>query len=302
MGQLEDMDTFIRIVEAGGISRAADQLGVAKSAVSRRLVELEKRLGVQLLTRTTRQSSLTESGRGYYQRALQIIADVGELNAVTSNTETVLEGRLRISAPLSFGLQHLAAAINEFAQINRGLTIHLDFSDRQIDLVEEGFDVAVRIAELHDSSLIARKLAPISNILCASPAYLDRVGHPQTPHDLKSHSILHYANDMSSSWKFVGPDGSEISVRLPATLSANNGDYLCEAAVAGLGLARLPTFLVWQKIQTGELVSVMTDYTAPSFSVYAVYPQTRHLSIRVRAFIDFLIDRFKGEPYWDRGV
>lgn len=302
MGQLEDMNTFVRIVEAGGISRAADQLGVAKSAVSRRLVDLEAGLNAQLLNRTTRRSSLTEAGRSYYQRALRILADVTELNAATSNTKVMLEGGLKIAAPLSFGLQHLTPVINAFAKAHPGLIIDLDFSDRQVDLVEEGFDLAVRIAELKDSSHIARRLAPISRILCASPAYLDHAGSPQGPEDLKAHHVLHYANAPVSSWKFLGADGKETSVRLTAKMSANNGDYLCEAVIAGLGLAVLPTFVAWREIEKGNLIRVMTDYTVPSLSAYAVYPQTRHLSRRVRAFIDFLTDRFSGEPYWDKCI
>ena len=302
MGQLEDMDVFVRIVDAGGISRAADQLGVAKSAVSRRLVELEGRLGAQLLNRTTRQSSLTEAGRSYYERALRIIADVSELNADTSNKQMALQGVLKVAVPLSFGLQHLAPAITEFAEMNPGLIIHLDFADRQVDLVEEGFDLAVRIAELKDSTLIARRLAPIRLILCASPDYLAREGQPKSPQDLKTHHGLHYAHAPGSSWKFVGTDGQKSNVALPVKMAANNGDFLRDAAIAGQGLALLPTFLVWKEIEKGELVSVMTNYTVPGLNAYAVYPQTRYLSQRVRTFIDFLSDRFGGAPYWDKNI
>lgn len=300
MGQFEDMSAFVRIVEAGSISRAADQLGVAKSAVSRRLVDLEGRLGVQLLNRTTRKSSLTEVGESYYQHALKILDDVQELNATTSDNKAALVGGLKIAVPLSFGLLHLTPIINAFTKDHPGITIHLDFSDRQIDLVEEGFDLAIRIAELKDSNHTARKLTPIQMILCASPDYLERSGRPQTPDDLKSHSILRYDNAPTSSWTFIGPNGQETRVNLPAKMSANNGDYLCEAAVAGFGLVVLPTFVAWREIEKGRLIHVMTDFSLPMLNAYAVYPQTRHLSRRVRAFIDFLIDRFSGEPYWDK--
>ena len=302
MGQFEDMDVFVRIVDAGGIGKAADQLRVAKSAVSRRLAELERRLSVQLMNRTTLQSSLTEAGRSYYQRAIQILADVSELNAATSNTQALLQGVLKVAVPLSFGLEHLAPAITEFAKMHPGLIIHLDFADRQVDLVEEGFDLAIRIAELRDSTLVARRLAPIRHILCASPEYLARKGRPESLQDLKTHIGLHYSNTPSSSWKFVAPDGQESNIALPAKMAANNGDFLREAAVAGHGLTLLPTFLVWKQIENGELVSVMTDYTVLGLNAYAIYPQTRHLSERVRALIDFLIDRFGGAPYWDENI
>jgi DNA-binding transcriptional LysR family regulator len=302
MGQMEDINTFVHIVDAGTISRAANQLGIAKSAVSRRLVDLEKRLGVQLLNRTTRQSSLTDAGREYYQRAIQILADVNELNEVTSDSKSELTGGLSVAAPLSFGLQHLTPIINKFAIAHPGIDMRLDFADRQVDLIEEGFDVAIRIAHLKDSSLIARKLTPISLALCASPEYLERNGIPKNPEDLKSHDILQYASAPDNTWRFIDPDGNHISLKLPSRITANNGDYLCGAAVAGLGLSGIPTFMAWKEIEKGNLVRLMTDYSFPNLNAYAVYPQTRHLSKRVRVFIDTLVDAFKAEPYWDKCI
>jgi len=302
MGQLEDMDAFVRVVEAGGITRAAEQMGVAKSAVSRRLVELEGRLGVQLVQRTTRQSSLTEAGRGYYERALQILADVNELNATTSDTKAQLEGGLKIAVPLSFGLQHLVPAINAFVDAHPKLVIHLDFSYRQVDLVEEGFDLAIRIAELQDSTLIARRIAPIRFALCASRAYLESNGPPTMPQDLKDHDALQYALLSGSSWKFISPQGRQVTAPIRVRMRANNGEFLRDAAVDGQGIARLPTFIVWREIECGELVPLMTDHAIEPLNAYAIYPQTRHLSQRVRALIDFLVKRFEGEPYWDRSI
>lgn len=300
MGQLEDINTFVHIVDAGTISGAANQLNIAKSAVSRRLVDLEKRLGVQLLNRTTRQSSLTDAGREYYQRAIQILADIDELNEVTSDSKSELTGGLSIAAPLSFGLQHLTPIINKFAIAHPGVDLRLDFADRQVDLIEEGFDVAIRIAQLKDSSYMARKLTPISLVLCASLDYLKRNGTPQRPEDLMSHEILHYASAQDYTWRFIGPDGKQTNLKLPPKITANNGDYLCGAAVAGLGLSVIPTFMAWKEIENGNLVCLMNDYTFPSLNAYAVYPQTRHLSKRVRAFIDTLVEAFKDEPYWDK--
>lgn len=302
MGQLEDMDTFVHIIDAGSISQAAEQLGVVKSAISRRLVDLELRLGVQLLNRTTRKSSLTEAGRQYYARSVQIIADVAEINAATSHSQGLLTGSIKISAPLSFGLLHLTTAINEFATLHQDLIINMDFNDRKVDLIEEGYDVAIRIAALKDSSLIARKLAPIRRILCASPDYLARKGTPEHPQDLKEHHILHYANAESNIWHFTGPDGCQHSVNLPPRMTANNGDFLKSAVLNGHGIIQSPTFIVGQEIASGKLVAILADYPYSSLNAYAVFPQTRHLPQRVRLFIDYLAEKFGGEPYWDKDM
>jgi DNA-binding transcriptional LysR family regulator len=284
MGQFEDMGTFVRIAEAGSISRAADQLGVAKSAVSRRLADFETRLGINLINRSTRSSSLTEAGKSYYERAVKILEDVNELNAAAKGAKTSLVGSMKIAVPLSFGLQHLTPAINDFAAAHPEVSIHMDFSDRQVDLIEEGLDLAIRIADLRDSSLIARKIAPIRRVLCASPEYLDRHGFPEKPEDLKSHQALRYDIAPGTAWRFTGPDGGEESVTPQLRMSANNGEFLHEAALAGFGLVILPSFIVWKDLAAGR---------------YAVYPQTRYLSQRVRSFIDFLKERFSGTPYWD---
>ncbi len=299
MGQLEDMSMFVRIVEAGTISLAANQMGIAKSAVSRRLAGLENRVNAQLLNRTTRKSSLTEAGKSYYHRARQILSDVGELNTGTSNSEASLVGDLKIAVPYSFGLLHLTPVITEFANMHPGLNIRLDFADRQVDLVEESIDVAIRIAELRDSSHIARKLTPINLVLCASSEYVARAGYPQKPDDLMAHENLGYVGTFASASKFIDQQGNVISIRLPVKISANNGDYLCAAAVAGLGIAPLPTFIAWREIEKGSLVRVMSSYSLPSINAYVVYPQTRHLSNRVRTFIDFVIEKFSGKPQWD---
>lgn len=302
MGEFEDMTAFVRIVEAGGIGRAAEQLGVAKSAISRRLVDLEARLGVQLLARTTRRSSLTEAGHSYYRRAQDILADVEELNADLSDAKSKLTGRLKIAAPLSFGVAHLAPVLQDFAAAHPDLSVHVDLSDRQVDLVEEGFDLAIRIARLRDSTLIARRLTPINLVVCASPDYLERHGRPRTPEDLKAHRVLHYDNAQGTAWTFTGPDGSEVSVNLGTRLSANNGDFLQIAAVGGLGIVAPPTFVAWRDIVAGRLVPILTEYRLAALNAYAVYPRTRHLARRVRALIDLLAERFAGEPPWDRAL
>ena len=299
MGQLEDMGVFVRIVEAGGIGKAADQLGVAKSGVSRRLVALETRLGVTLINRTTRSSSLTSVGREYYERAVKLIGDISELDGLATDEGKSLEGQLRLAVPLSFGLCHLSPAIDEFASEHPGLSINIDFSDRQVDLVEQGVDLAIRISDLNDSSLQARRICPIRLLLCASPSYLERHGTPRKPEGLKDHQVLGYTLGSGHTIRLVNPQGDEQLIHTSARMSANNGDFLRDMALAGHGIAVLPTFIVWQSLATQELVPVLEQYTLPTINAWAVYPQTRYLSQRARQFIDFLVERFGDNPYWD---
>ena len=298
MGQLEDMETFVRIVEAGSISRAATQLGIVKSAVSRRLNDLESRLGVQLLARTTRTSSLTEAGQRYFVRANQLLGDIAEINTQISDTGSNLSGALKVSAPLNFGIKHLCPVITDFASAHPDLSIQMDFNDRQVDLVNEGYDLAVRIANLKDSSLKARKLFEISMLICASPAYLKGHSEPKTMAELKRHKALHYGNSASRTWHLTPPSGPKSSVHLAANLVSNNGDFLCHAAVAGHGLIQTPSFIVWEALRAGDLVQIMADHSIDPITAYAVFPETRHLPHRVRRLIDFLHERLKDQPYW----
>ena len=302
MGQLEDMHVFIRVVEAGGISRAAEQLGLAKSAVSRRLSDLEARLGVRLLNRTTRTSNLTEAGRGFYERSIKIVDDIGELNALTKGLNTTLEGTIYLAVPLSFGLSHLAPAMDAFVKLHPKLNINIDFSDRHKNLIEEGLDLAIRIADLKDSSLIARKISPIRTMICTSPEYLKKHGTPETLDDLKHHQLLHYNLSNSSSWKLTDKQGKQHFIHVAARIMANNGDFLKDMAIAGHGIIMMPTFITWKAIAMGELVPILSDYKTPQLNAYAVYSQTRYLSQRARMLIDFLVERFGDNPYWDQHI
>ena len=300
MTAFDEMNSFVRVVEAGSISRAAEQLGLAKSGVSRRLADLESRLGVRLMNRTTRRSSLTDAGRTYYEGAVKLLSDVAELDAVVADSEASLEGRLRLAAPLSFGLGHLTPAIEEFMQAHPGVMIDIDFSDRQVDLVAQGVDLAIRIAELRDSSLKARRICPIRLMLCASPAYLARHGTPRSPDDLAEHRLLHYDIGGGAVLKLTDGRGGEQQVHVEPQLVANNGDFLCDMAISGHGIILTPTFIAWQALATGELQALMSDYWPSPLNAYAVYPQTRYLSRRARGFIDFLAERFGENPYWDQ--
>ena len=300
MDRFDAMQTFVRVVEVGSFSGAADRLGVTKSVVSRRVAELERGLGAELLRRTTRRLHLTDSGRAYYDRARRILADLAEAEQAVSSEQAALRGELRVAAPLSFGIGPLQPAITAFQARHPGVTFDLELDDRQADLVKEGVDVAVRIAELADSTLVARRLASIRSTVCASPDYLARHGIPAEPQDLAEHPALVYSNTSQPGvWTYRDAEDREQRVRLTPRLRANNGDFLREAAIAGEGVLFSPRFIVHRALATGELVPILTHVRWPTVGAYAVYPRTRHLSARVRAFVDFLAERFADTPEWE---
>ena len=300
MDRFENMQSFIRVVETGSISGAADRLGIAKSAVSRRLKELEAHLGVELFHRTTRRMNLTDSGRAFYHQAVRILDDLMEAELATSQAHGELQGSLKIALPLSFGLLHLGPAISAFLQAHPQIEFDLDFNDREVDLIQEGFDLAIRIASLADSSFIARRLAPIQTVMCASPAYLKRRGAPASPTELIDHQCLVYSliRDFET-WNLYDSKNTLLAAKLRPYLKSSNGEFLRDAAIDGLGIVLIPSFLVYKEIERGDLIPLLTEYKQRQLAAYAVYPQTRHLSQRVRAFVDFLIQRFEGTPYWD---
>ena len=304
MGQLEDMALLVRIVEAGGISKAAEQLNMAKSAVSKRLKELESRLGTELISRTTRKSSLTEAGSLYYQRAINIIDEVAELNSQTHGIKTSLSGTLKMTMPLSFGLLHLTPIIDEFSTLHPKLNLQIDFVDRHIDLLAEGYELAIRIAELKDSSLKAKRLTPINLVLCASPDFISKHGNIETLDQLQGLDCLQYGNigqgNLAECKVLLFDEKDKVhNVQLTPVMKANNGDFLKAMALKGKGICCLPTFLAYQEIQAGELVPIMNKYQLAKIHAYAVYPQTRFLSERCRVLIDFIAQRLGDKPYWD---
>lgn len=301
MDRFEEMRTFVALVDTGSITAAAERLGIAKSAVSRRLAELEERLAVQLVRRTTRSLSLTDSGRDYHERCARILADVDEAELAITQAHGDLRGRLRVAVPLSFGLAHLGPAIDDFLREHPDLNFDLDLNDRQVDLLTEGFDLAVRIAVLEDSTLIARRIAPVRQVLTASPGYLAARGTPRSPEALADHWCLVYSNTAHPGlWEYERPDGASGRIQVSARLQANNGDRLCQAAEADQGIVLGPSFILHRAIETGRLVPILAAYRWPTLTAYAVYPRARHLPRRVRAFVDFLARRFDGVPYWDR--
>ena len=299
MNQFEEMKTYVRIVEAGSITKAAEQLDTVKSAVSRRLAELEKRLGATLLTRTTRSQSLTEVGGIYYHQCLRLIDDLAEVESSISETHTALAGRINVAVPLSFGLAHLEPALRKFNEISTEINFNIDFNDRFVDLIEEGFDLAIRIGQLQDSTLRARPITNTRGVICASPAYLAEKGTPKIPEDLQNgYQKLHYRSS-PDKWLFKNTRGEDHTIHVPSVLTTNNGDYLCQAAISGFGLLYSPEFICYKAIEQGLLVPILSEFMpAYKISVYAVYPKTRHLSKRVRSLIDFLVQYFGEEPYW----
>ncbi len=299
MNQFEDMQTFVRIVEAGSITKAAEQLNTAKSAVSRRLTELEKRLAVKLLIRTTRSQTLTNSGLSYYQQCLRIIDDVAEIESSIRDEHCALKGKIKLAAPLSFGLAHLGSALQQFNEIHPDIYFDIDFNDRKIDLIEEGFDLAIRISQLSDSNLMAKKLTKIHLVLCASPDYLKKYGMPKTPEDLLSnHKRLKY-NTEPEYWQYTTQHNEIKKIKVPSAMSSNNGSFLMSSAIKGAGVIMCPDFLCYKAIRLGQLVPILNDYFRPKeIPAYAVYPENRHLSQRVRSLINFLGQYFGEKPYW----
>ena len=303
MDRFEDMRCFMEVVDRGSVTRAADAMSIAPSAVSRRIKELEARLGAQLLTRTTRSMSLTEAGQAFYDRARAILAQVEEAEGEVADAGRALHGQLRIAAPLSFGVRHLAPILAAFAAEHPDLALDIDLSDRQVDLVAEGFDLGIRIGSLRDSSLIARKLCDIRMLVCAAPAFLARHGTPETPEDMTGWPCLAYVgSERYDIWRSRAPDGTAGSVQMTVAMRSNNGEMLREAAAAGLGVTRQPSFIVHDALTAGRLKCVLSGHTWAESAVHVIYPETRHLSAKSRAFIDFLSARLGPRPYWEEGL
>lgn len=301
MDRFEDLRAFVQVVESGNLTRAARTLKVATSAVSRRIKDLEQRLGTQLLQRTTRQMRLTSAGEQFHARARDILAALEEAETEAGCAARTLSGPLRIAAPLTFGHLHLTPILIDFARAHPDLHLDVDLSDRFVDLVAEGHDMAIRIGRLQDSSLIARKLADVRVIAAASPGFWDRRGRPGSPEDLNQLPALRYTGGSARSETIAckRADGSRCEVALDWVLSSTSGEFLRDAAIAGLGLVLQPTFILRDAVVRGDLVPVLTDCAWPHVTIHAVYPQTRHLSARARAFIEFVRTRIGPRPAWE---
>lgn len=297
MDLLQAMKTFTAVVEAGSFVGAMEPTDLSKPAISRHVAELEQHLGTRLLQRTTRRLSLTSEGQAYYQRCKEILLAVQEAEAEVGCSSLQAQGPLRIGAPQTFGALHLAALWGRFAAENPQVSLDIVLSDRVVDLVEEGYDLVIRIARLSDSSLVSRPLARTRMVLCASPAYLAKHGAPTHPHELARHDIVSYSYWSSRDvWSFQGPAG-EVTVRTRSRIHANNGDTCRAAALAHQGIILQPDFLVHEDLRSGALVELMPDFHAAELGIFAVYPTRKQLPLKVRRLVDFLVDALRTPPW-----
>jgi DNA-binding transcriptional LysR family regulator len=303
LDRITSMQVFVRVAALGSFSAAARSLDLSQTMVTKHIAALESRLGIKLLHRSTRKLVLTEGGRNYLAACERILVEIEEAEASTSLDRIEPRGTLRLNVPLTFGFREIAPALAKFGRLHPALTVDLGLADRYVDLIEEGWDLAIRIGRLKDSSLVTRKLAPCRIVVCAAPAYLEAHGVPATPEDLGRHNCLGYTlpSALSATRWLFGHEG-EIAVPVSGKLRANNGDALLAAAVAGQGVIYQPTFLVGDCLRDGSLVRVLADHPVPEFGVHAVLPSGRQAPAKVRAFVEFLARRFAPEPEWDHGL
>jgi DNA-binding transcriptional LysR family regulator len=299
LDRFQSLTAFAKVVETGSFARAAGRLGLSVSAVSRQIAELEAHLGVRLLNRTTRRLSMTESGQSFHERCVQLLADLEEAEEVVGASAIVPRGTLRLTSSISFGAGYLAPAIAEFQLRHPQLRFDIELSDRAVDLVDEGIDLAVRIGDIGSQALIARRIGVAQMVCCAAPSYLSRNRAPRTPADLAQHPCLTYAYSSGGNvWRFTDVEKRVHEVKVTGPAHANNGAMLAALAVAGVGINLEPDFIVATDVRAGRLVPLLPGYTPPAIRISAAYPSRRHLSAKVRAFIEFLAQRFERQPDW----
>lgn len=298
MDSLSAMEVFVRVVQSGSFSEAARAMNLTPSAVSKQVSRLEDRLGARLVNRTTRRLGLTEEGTAFFERAQRILTDVQEAEQAVSHLQGQPRGTLKLNAPVVFGRMHIAPLIPGFLAQHPDMRIDFSVNDRYVDILEEGLDLVIRVGEMRDSSLIARRLGANKRVLVASEDYLTKYGRPKTPADLASHNCLIYLyRTTRNNWHFEGPKGPEM-VEVKGDVETNNAEVVLELVRAGHGIALLPTWLVGECLSKGYLAQVLADYAASDSQIYAVYPPGRHLSPKVRSFLDYLVAHFKNDPIW----
>jgi DNA-binding transcriptional LysR family regulator len=299
MDRLSAIQVFSQVVESGSFAKAAERLGLSTSATSRHVADLEAHLQTRLLNRTTRRVSLTESGRAFYERAVQLLADLEEAEQEAARAAIVPRGTIRMTTSVNFGVRHLAPAIAEFLAGHAEVRFDVSLSDRVIDLIEEGFDLAVRVGTTGSENVVARKLGETRLVPCAAPQYLAVHPAPQTPEDLAAHNCFTYEYVTPRNvWRFRDASGAERAVRIAGTLHSNNGDLLAEVAARGGGVVFEPAFIVGPDVRAGRLVPLLQDFIPPPVPIYAVYPSRKHLSAKVRTFVEFLVARFENSQDW----
>lgn len=288
MDLFASMKMYLAVVDGGSFAAAADKLGISRAMASKQIQKLEEHLGTRLLNRTTRRLSLTETGRAFHERSVQIIGDVEEAEQIAGQMTGRAQGVLRVTIPLSYGQHRLATIIGDYTQAYPQVQLDISLSDRKIDLVEDGLDLAVRIGALPQSDLIARKIGGVRSIVCAAPSYLARRGMPRTPAELAGHACLGYTlTGSGADWRMEGPDGA-LTVPITGPIRADNGDIIRLAALSGAGILFQPNFIVDDDLAAGRLMRLLPDWQSAELGVYAVYPSRKHLSAKVRTFVDFL--------------
>ena len=300
MESLNDIAVFVQVVDEGSFTKAAERLQLSRSVISKYVTRLEERLSVRLLNRTTRRLSLTEAGRVFYDHSRRGLQDIEDAQLEISRLQEKPRGVLRINSPMSFGIMHIAPLLPEFQRQYPEISVDMNLDDRKVDVIEEGFDVSIRISEMPDSSLVARRIAPCKHAIVAAPAYLERHGTPRTPGDLRDHNVISFRYQASATdWHFLAPDNKPASVAVTGSVQMNNSLALREAVLGGVGIMRAPTFVVGDDIQQKRLVRLLPAYQPLEISIFLVYPQRRHLSPKVRAFVDFMASEISEPPYWD---
>jgi len=290
---------FSQVVELGSFSKAASHLGLSPTATSRHVAELESHLQTRLLNRTTRRISLTESGRAFYERCVQLLADLEEAEQEASRAAVVPRGTIKLTSAVNFGVRHLASAIADFLAAHAEVRFDVSLSDRIVDLVEEGFDLGIRIGAAGSEHIVARKLGETRLVPCASPEYLARRGTPRAPEELERHNCFTYEYATAKNlWRFRDSAGGERTARVSGSLHTNNGELLAEVAARGSGIVFEPAFVVGPDVRAGRLVPLLQDYVPAPLPIYAVYPSRKHLSAKVRLFVDFLVARFADAQDW----
>jgi DNA-binding transcriptional LysR family regulator len=302
LDRLTGLEVFAKVAAAGSLSAAGRAIGMSQTMVTKHIAALEARLGVKLFHRSTRRLSITEAGRNYLEASERILTDIEAADAAVAADRVEPRGLLHLNAPIAFGTRQIAPLLSEFAQRHPLVTVELGLNDRLVDLAEEGWDLAIRIGSLDNSSLIARRIAPCRTVVCAAPSYLAARGRPRTVSGLAKHNCLGYTLSSVTGvdrWAFGAKGDATISVS--GNLRANNGEALRTAAIAGQGLAYLPTFIVADDMRAGTLVALDLDQPTIEFGgIYAVFLPDRHPAAKVRAFIDFIANRFAPEPPWDK--
>lgn len=299
MDLLTRMRAFAHVAEERSFTVAAERLGISRGMATRYVSQLEEHLGARLLNRTTRRVSLTEAGAVYFERCAQLLADLEEAEAAASSHVAEARGTLHVTCALAFGVRYVAPLVGDYLRSHPRVSVDLSFNDRTVDIVEEGYDLAIRIGTLANSSLAARRLGAARMLVCAAPAYWRERGKPAVPEELARHDALHYTySSTSDEWRFVDPSGASRNVRIRHRLRTNNGEALLRAAASGIGVVQLPSFLVSDALAGGELETALEEFCAPELGIHAVFPARRLLAAKVRSFIDFLADRF-ARTSWD---